>query len=78
MPYRDAEDVRERMKQQVFSPVRWVDTINHMTANGITSIIECGPGKVLAGLIKRIDRDIAASCIDSSDMLKNSLDGANS
>jgi [acyl-carrier-protein] S-malonyltransferase len=75
-PYVDVEDIRERMKRQVFSPVRWVDTINHMVASGVTSIIEFGPGKVLAGLIKRIDRNIDGSCIDSSESLKNSLNGA--
>ena len=75
-PYGDAEDIRERMKRQVFSPVRWVDTINHMVASGVTSIIEFGPGKVLAGLVKRIDRNIDGSCIDSSESLKNSLNGA--
>jgi [acyl-carrier-protein] S-malonyltransferase len=75
-PYVDVEDIRERMKRQVFSPVRWVDTINHMVASGVTSIIEFGPGKVLAGLVKRIDRNIDGSCIDSSESLKNSLNGA--
>lgn len=75
-PYGDAEDIRERMKRQVFSPVRWVDTIEHFTANGVTTIVECGPGKVLTGLIRRIDRGITTSCIDSAEALQNSLEGA--
>jgi len=75
-PYGDAADIQERMTQQVFSPVRWVDTINHMKGSGISIIVECGPGKVLTGLIKRIDRELSASCIDTSDALQKSLDGA--
>jgi len=75
-PYGDAADIQERMKRQVFSPVRWVDTINHMKTEGVSVIVECGPGKVLAGLIKRIDRALSASCIDTSDALQKSLDGA--
>ena len=75
-PYGDGEDVRRRMKQQVDSPVRWVATINHMLGHGVTSIVECGPGRVLSGLIKRIDRSIATSCVDSADALKETITGA--
>lgn len=74
-PYSNAEDVRERIKQQVFSPVRWVDTIGHMTANGITSIVECGPGKVLTGLNRRIDRGLTSACMDTADALHTIKDG---
>ena len=74
-PYENAADIRQRMATQVYSPVRWVTTINHMSAAGVTDIVECGPGKVLAGLIKRIDRGIAASCIDTFDALQNIKDG---
>ena len=59
-PYGDAEDIRERMKRQVFSPVRWVDTIEHnhrKGRHGISVIVECGPGKVSRqASSKRIDR----------------------
>jgi [acyl-carrier-protein] S-malonyltransferase len=75
-PYADAEDIRSRMKQQVYSPVRWVDTIAYMTANGVTTVIECGPGKVLAGLNKRIDRGLSSACIDTADALQTIIDGA--
>ena len=64
-PYAGAGDIRERVKAQVYSPVRWVDTIAYMTTNGVNSIIECGPGKVLAGLVRRIDRGIQALCLDT-------------
>ena len=74
--YGDGEDVRQRMQQQVDSPVRWVDTVNYMVGAGAASIIECGPGKVLTGLIRRIDRSIDATCIDTADALQNAITGA--
>ena len=74
--YVDAADVRSRMQSQVYSPVRWVNVVNHMTSQGVDSIIECGPGKVLAGLVRRIDRGISAVCIDSTDALNKAINGA--
>jgi [acyl-carrier-protein] S-malonyltransferase len=75
-PYRDADDVRERLKAQVYSPVRWVDTITFMSSNGISSIIECGPGKVLAGLVRRIDRNLDVVCLDTPETLTTATRGA--
>lgn len=51
-----AEDIRPILLEQLYRPVQWVNSIDVMKTQGITKIIECGPGKVLAGLIKRIDR----------------------
>ena len=73
VPYSDASDIRERLTRQVSSPVRWVDTVQRLIADGATSIVECGPGKVLTGLIKRIDRSLPSSCIDSPDTLQQEL-----
>lgn len=73
--YGGAEDVREKLARQVYSPVRWVDVVKAMTDRGSTTIVECGPGKVLAGLIKRIDKTVASACIDSPDALAKSIDG---
>jgi [acyl-carrier-protein] S-malonyltransferase len=56
--HNDPEKIRECLVQQLVSPVRWVETIKKMQAKGVEEIIECGPGKVLAGLIKRIDRGL--------------------
>jgi [acyl-carrier-protein] S-malonyltransferase len=61
------------MKAQVYSPVRWVDTIGHMVAAGITHIAECGPGKVLAGLNRRIDRSLQSTALVSSEALQQLL-----
>lgn len=55
----DAVDaIRDGLKRQLFSPVRWVDTIECFATQGIQQVVECGPGKVLAGLSKRINREM--------------------
>ena len=77
-PYADAADIRMRLSRQVYAPVRWVDTISAMTGAGATRIIECGPGKVLAGLVRRIDKSIACDTIDSMDSLHKALQGEES
>ena len=74
-PYGGGQDIREKLKKQVYSPVRWVATIQHMTGNGARKIFECGPGKVLAGLVKRIDRSLDVSCLDSPEALDNGING---
>lgn len=74
-PYVDAEDIRGKLSAQVYSPVLWVRTIEAMVDAGATSIIECGPGKVLAGLSRRIARNIPVSFIDTSDSLQKALQG---
>lgn len=52
------EKIKMALVKQLYSPVRWVEIIQFMRAQGVSTIVECGPGKVLAGLIKRIDKDI--------------------
>jgi [acyl-carrier-protein] S-malonyltransferase len=73
LPYTGGDDIRARLSRQVYAPVRWVDTISTMTSSGATSIIECGPGKVLAGLMRRIDKTVACSYIDSVESLQKAL-----
>jgi [acyl-carrier-protein] S-malonyltransferase len=51
----DPARIRDALVRQAASPVRWVEIIRQMAAEGVTHIVECGPGKVLAGLVKRID-----------------------
>lgn len=58
VPYTTAESIRDGLVKQLYKPVRWVDTIQAFAASGITQIIECGPGKVLTGLNKRIDKNL--------------------
>ncbi len=52
------DDIRRALAEQLILPVRWVETIQFMVRQGVTEIWECGPGKVLAGLIKRIEKDV--------------------
>ena len=59
----EADKYRDALVRQAASPVRWVETIQHIAATGITQIIECGPGKVLVGLTKRIDPQLSAEAI---------------
>jgi len=54
----DIAKIRNALVRQAASPVRWVETIQAMLAMGATHIVECGPGKVLAGLTKRISKDV--------------------
>ncbi|CAN5281611.1 ACP S-malonyltransferase [soil metagenome] len=55
----DADAIRDALARQAASAVRWVETIRRMEADGVTHVVECGPGKVLAGLVKRIAPGIA-------------------
>lgn len=59
--YKSVSDIKEGLKRQLFMPVRWVETIEFFKQQNINHIIECGPGKVLSGLNKRIVSDIALS-----------------
>jgi [acyl-carrier-protein] S-malonyltransferase len=56
--YSDAAQIRDALKRQLFSPVRWTETVQKLAADGIVLAAECGPGKVLAGLAKRIDGNV--------------------
>ena len=53
--YSSVAEIRLLLKEQLYRPVRWVETIQKMKKQGIERVVECGPGKVLSGLIKRID-----------------------
>ena len=51
----DAAAIRDALYRQAFGPVRWVECVQALRSRGLTHIFECGPGKVLAGMVKRID-----------------------
>ena len=69
----DPAAIRRVLVQQIESPVRWVETIQKMITLGIGAIVECGPGKVLAGLNKRISRDARSLAVSDSDSLAVAL-----
>jgi [acyl-carrier-protein] S-malonyltransferase len=54
----DADLIRDALYRQAFGPVRWVECVQAIKAQGISMVLECGPGKVLAGMVKRIDADM--------------------
>lgn len=75
VPYESVEQIRDGLRRQLYSPVRWAETIGFMIEHGTTKIVECGPGKVLAGLNRRIDRSISSVCLDSPAALEAALRG---
>jgi [acyl-carrier-protein] S-malonyltransferase len=55
-----AAAMRDALARQAASPMRWTDTMRYLVAHGVTSVVECGPGRVLAGLARRTDDSLAA------------------
>jgi len=60
-PYSDPEQIKANLLKQLTSPVRWTQTIQNMLQDGATHFVECGPGKVLQGLVKKINKDAEVS-----------------
>jgi [acyl-carrier-protein] S-malonyltransferase len=61
------------MLEQIYKPVMWVDCVNELKAQGAEILIECGPGRVLNGLSKRIDRELTSYATDDLASLENAL-----
>ena len=59
----EPQAIRDALYRQAFGPVRWVETVQALKARGLTHVFECGPGKVLAGMIKRIDADLITATV---------------
>lgn len=72
-PAADLDALRKQLVEQLYSPVRWVESIEFMAAQGVTDLIECGPGKVLSGLNKRCVKGIATHNLDSAAGLSAAL-----
>jgi len=69
LAHSDANEIRQIVKEQLFKPVRWVDTINALAEQGVTTIVEMGPGKVLMGLNKRIIKSATHFTVNNPDTL---------
>ncbi len=67
------DDIRENLDKQLYHPVRWVETIENMRNDGVELAIECGPGKVLTSLNKRIDRQLTALAVNDPASLQQAL-----
>lgn len=59
----DANRIRDALYRQAFGPVRWVESVLAIKALGVGTVMECGPGKVLAGMVKRIDAELASAAL---------------
>jgi len=66
-PHADPDRIKRRLVEQVTSPVRWNESVRYMLDNGVDSFYEVGPGKVLTGLLRRIERRVPCRCVNSAD-----------
>jgi [acyl-carrier-protein] S-malonyltransferase len=60
-PHTDPDEIRENLVRQLTAPVRWTQSVQRMVQDGATEFVECGPGKVLQGLVKKIAPEAAVS-----------------
>ena len=72
--HQDPADLRQLLVRQLSSPVRWAQTVRGLAADGIGALIECGPGKVLTALNRRIERSLQAVALEDADSLAAALD----
>lgn len=70
----DPAKIKELMIEQIYSAVRWVDCVKTLASQGINTSVECGPGKVLSGLIKRIDKNINLLSTESEALFNESIE----
>lgn len=73
----DPAAIREALKQQLYQPVRWVDSVKFMAEQGVTRFVECGPGKVLIGLNKRIVKEAEHFTFYDNETLNNVMEQLN-
>ncbi len=66
----DPQAIKRLMIEQIYSPVLWVDCVRTLVDRGVTTVVECGPGKVLSGLNKRIDKSVNTLAIETPDELQ--------
>lgn len=65
----DVDTLKARLLEQLYSPVQWASSVGYMADQGITTLVECGPGKVLTGLNKRIDRRVKGLAADDPERI---------
>ena len=67
------EEARDALVRQVSSPVRWHETVTYLAREGVDTFIEVGPGRVLSGLVRQIDRNVRVSNVEDAASLKNAV-----
>ena len=70
----NVDDIKDALYRQLFNPVRWVETIRYLITRGTETFIELGPGKVLTGLSKRIDKSVPCYCVHDLKSLEQTLE----
>jgi [acyl-carrier-protein] S-malonyltransferase len=69
-----SEAIKNLLAMQLHSPVRWVETVERLASFGVTTLVECGPGKVLTGLTKRIDKTLSGIAIYDDTTIKSAIE----
>jgi len=72
--FSSTQDIRRALMEQLYRPVRWVETIQTISASGVTAVVECVPGKVLTGLNKRIDASLNCLAVSDTASLITAID----
>jgi len=72
--YANDNDIKDALYRQLFNPVRWVETVQYLVTQGIETFIELGPGKVLTGLSKRIDKSVPCYCVHDLKSLEQTIE----
>jgi len=70
----DAGDIRDALVEQLVSPVRWTEIVQKMAVEGINQTVEMGPGKVLAGLVRRIEKEMSVSSASTSELMEKAIE----
>ena len=70
----DAATIRQKLLRQIYSPVRWTDCVTTIRSHGVDRLLECGPGNVLAGLVRRIDRSVDVVGIGTAEGMQSALE----
>lgn len=73
--YQQADDIRSALVRQLYLPVRWTESVRLLLDNDVQQYFECGPGKVLAGLNRRIERSAAITALLDSDAINSAIQG---
>ena len=69
----DEAAIKDALVRQLYSPVRWTETIEYFAAAGVTEVVELGAGKVLSGLIKRINKELTTGSVNDAASLSAAL-----
>jgi [acyl-carrier-protein] S-malonyltransferase len=70
LPHGEPQEIRHALEHQLYRPVRWADTIRLFAREGVTHVVECGPGKVLAGMVKRIDANLQSFALSDAQVFE--------